>query len=82
METETCFTCHCEQGRYCHEIGAGYAIETCNPLRLCDASAVIYEVTAVSRISFTTMAAMASRPTKTGVAKQLPAGRRVSPHTK
>ena len=38
--------------------------------------------TAVSRISFTTMAAVTSRPTKTGVAKQLPAGRRVSPHTK
>ena len=37
---------------------------------------------AVSRISFTTMAAVASRRTKTGVAKQLPAGRRVSPHTK
>ena len=33
------------------------------------------------RISFTTMAAVASRPPKTGVAKQLPAGRRVSPHT-
>ena len=38
--------------------------------------------TAVSRISFTTMAAVASGPTKTGIAKQLPAGRRVSPHTK
>ena len=38
--------------------------------------------TAVSRISFTTMAAVASQPTKTGVVKQLPAGRRVSPHTK
>ena len=37
METETCFTCDCEQGR--HDIGAGIAIETCNPLRLCDASA-------------------------------------------
>ena len=32
METETCFTCDCEQGRFCHDIGAGYAIETCNPL--------------------------------------------------
>ena len=38
--------------------------------------------TAVLLISFTTMAAVTSRPTKTGVAKQLPAGRHVSPHTK
>ena len=44
METETCFTCDCEQGRFCHDIGAGYAIETCNPLRLCGASAVSHEV--------------------------------------
>ena len=43
--SETCFTCDCEQGRFCHDIGAGYAIETCNPLRLCAcASAVNHEV--------------------------------------
>ena len=41
---ETCFTCDCEQGRFCHDIGAGYAIETCNPLRLCGASAANHEV--------------------------------------
>ena len=44
METETCFTCDCEQGRFCHDIGAGYAIETCYPLRLCGASAANHEV--------------------------------------
>ena len=43
METETCFTCDCEQGHVCHDIGAGYAIETCNPLRLCGASAANHE---------------------------------------
>ena len=44
METETCFTCDCEQGRICHDIGAVYAFETCNPLRLCSASAASHEV--------------------------------------
>ena len=42
VETSTCFTCDCEQGR--HDIGAGYAIETCNPLRLCGVSAASHEV--------------------------------------
>ena len=44
VETDRCFTCDCEQGRFCHDIGAGYAIETCNPLRLCGASAANHEV--------------------------------------
>ena len=50
METETCFTCDCKQGRFCHDIGAGYAIETCNPLRLCGASAANHEVGARNAI--------------------------------
>ena len=50
METETCFTCDCEQGRFCHDIGAGYAIETCNPLTLCGASAANHEVGARNAI--------------------------------
>ena len=50
METETCFTCDCEQGRFCHDIGAGFAIETCNPLRLCGASAANHEVGARNAI--------------------------------
>ena len=44
VETETCFTCDCEQGRFCHDLGAGYGIETCNPLRLCGASSANHEV--------------------------------------
>ena len=53
VETETCFTCDCEQGR--QDIGAGYAIETCNPLRLCGASAAGHEVGAGNVIeSFST----------------------------
>ena len=57
METETCFTCDCEQGR--HDIGAGYAIETCNPLRLCGASAASHEVGARNAIkSFSTKQAL------------------------
>ena len=50
METETCFTCDCEQGRYCHDNGGGYVIETCNPMRLCGASAASHEVGARSAI--------------------------------
>ena len=59
METETCFTCDCEQERFCHDIGAGYAIETCNPLRLCGASAASHEVGARKAIeSFSTKQAL------------------------
>ena len=59
METETCFTRDCEQGRFCHDIGAGYAIETCNPLRLCGASAANHEVGARNAIeSFLTKQAL------------------------
>ena len=59
METETCFTCDCEQGRFCHDIDAGYAIETCNPLRLCGASASNHEVGARNAIeSFLTKQAL------------------------
>ena len=55
METETCFTCDCEQGR--HDNGAGYAIETCNPLRLCGASVASHEVLARNE-SFSTKEAL------------------------
>ena len=59
VETVTCFTCDCEQGRFCHDIGAGYAIETCNPLRLCGASAANHEVGARNAIeSFLTKQAL------------------------
>ena len=59
QETETCFTCDCEQGRFCHDIGAGYAIETCNPPRLCSASAASHEVGARNAIdSFSTKQAL------------------------
>ena len=52
-----CFTCYCEQGR--HDIGAGHAIETCNPLRLCGASAASHEVGARNAIeSFSTKQAL------------------------
>ena len=48
-----------EQGRFCHDIGAGYAIETCNPLRLCGASAANHEVGARNVIeSFLTKQAL------------------------
>ena len=58
-ETETCFTCDCERGRFCHDIGAGYAIETCNPLGLCGASAASHEVGARNAIeSFSTKQAL------------------------
>ena len=36
--------------RFCHDIGAGYAIETCNSLRLCGASAANHEVGARNAI--------------------------------
>ena len=59
METETCFICDCEKGRVCHDIGAGYAIETCNPLKLCGASAANHEVGARNAIeSFLTKQAL------------------------
>ena len=59
METETCFTCDCEQGRFCHDIGAGYATETCNPLRLCGASAASHKFGARNAIeSFSTKQAL------------------------
>ena len=59
VETDTCFTCDCEQGRFCHDIGAGYAIETCIPLRLCGASAANHEVGARNAIeSFLTKQAL------------------------
>ena len=50
VETETCFTCDCEQGLRGLSIGAGYGIETCNRLRLCGASAASHEVGARNAI--------------------------------
>ena len=48
-----------KQGRFCHDIGARYAIETCNPLRLCGASAANHEVGARNAIeSFLTKQAL------------------------
>ena len=44
---------------FCHDIGAGYAIETCNPLSLCGASAANHEVGARNAIeSFLTKQAL------------------------